>query len=254
VTAVDPIAGPGTDEAAWRAWGLADRIPELQLPVGPVTVVVAHPDDETLALGGTMARLAAEGSPLTLVVATDGEGSHPDSAAVTPEQLRVRRREEQTEALRRLGLGAAGGDGAAVEVIRWQLPDGGLGSRRDAMAERLVPRLVDAATVLTLWRDDAHPDHEAVADAVVRAADHLDVPVLEAPLWAWHWASPGDARVPWDRAARIDLDEPVLAAKRHAVAAYSSQVQPLGPLAEDGPVVPPDVLAHLVRPFEVVLR
>jgi LmbE family N-acetylglucosaminyl deacetylase len=39
-----------------------------------VTVVAfhAHPDDEVLLTGGTLARLAAEGHRVVIVVATDG--------------------------------------------------------------------------------------------------------------------------------------------------------------------------------------
>lgn len=43
--------------------------------IGQVTTVVAfhaHPDDEALLTGGTLAKLAAEGHRVVIVVATDG--------------------------------------------------------------------------------------------------------------------------------------------------------------------------------------
>ncbi len=43
------------------------------------------------------------------------------------------------------------------------------------------------------------------------------------------------------------------AAKRHAMAAYRSQLQPLGPDPYDGPVVHPDELATMLRPREQFL-
>ena len=78
--------------------------------------------------------------------------------------------------------------------------------------------------------------------------------VLEYPVWAWHWARPGDGRVPWERAVRVDLDGPTRDAKADAVACFRSQVAPVGPRPEDGPVLPPGVLAHFARDHEVLLR
>ena len=38
--------------------------------------VLAHPDDESLGVGGTLAKYAAEGIDTYLVTATRGEGGH----------------------------------------------------------------------------------------------------------------------------------------------------------------------------------
>src|SRR5260221_1498443 len=40
--------------------------------------------------------------------------------------------------------------------------------------------------------------------------------LVELPIWAWHWAEPGDTRVPWHRAAAIALAPQELALKRKA--------------------------------------
>lgn len=42
-----------------------------------MVVVLAHPDDETFPLGGTLARYAAQGVAITLVCATQGEAGIP---------------------------------------------------------------------------------------------------------------------------------------------------------------------------------
>ena len=42
-----------------------------------MVVIAAHPDDEVLGVGGTMAVLAAGGAQLRLIAVTDGEASHP---------------------------------------------------------------------------------------------------------------------------------------------------------------------------------
>ncbi|MFJ9033054.1 hypothetical protein ACIRQP_31920 [Streptomyces sp. NPDC102274] len=55
----------------------------------------------------------------------------------------------------------------------------------------------------------------------------------------WHWAEPGDARVPWHDAACIPLGSEVMSLKRAAVARFVSQVEPLGPDEVDRAVLPP---------------
>ncbi len=40
-----------------------------------VLVIVAHPDDESFSMGGTIARLASRGESVTVVTCADGVGS-----------------------------------------------------------------------------------------------------------------------------------------------------------------------------------
>jgi hypothetical protein len=75
--------------------------------------------------------------------------------------------------------------------------------------------------------------------------------VLSYPIWMWHWAVPGDARVPWRRACQVPLPLPVVARKRSALAAFASQLTDRGP--DLGPVIPAGVVAHFIRPQEVLL-
>ena len=75
---VNLIERPGTDEAQWRAWAGLRQLPVADLTGwARVLVLAAHPDDEVLGVGGTMALLAAAGARLRLVAVTDGEASHP---------------------------------------------------------------------------------------------------------------------------------------------------------------------------------
>lgn len=68
----------------------------------------AHPDDETIATGGTLARFAANGEPVVVVTATDGVlgeiHNHEDPEAVRPRLAQVRA-EEVAAALDILGVG-----------------------------------------------------------------------------------------------------------------------------------------------------
>ena len=64
----------------------------------------AHPDDESITTGGTMARAVAEGHRVVLVVATSGEyGEVPDDLA-EGETLADRRVAETTRSAAVLGV------------------------------------------------------------------------------------------------------------------------------------------------------
>ena len=138
----------------------------------------------------------ASGADLRFVWATDGEASHAGSTAVAPGRLAALRRAESAAALALLGAGEAPG-------IRLGLPDGGLAGREADLVEVACARSVRPDDVVVApWSGDGHPDHEACG----RAARSVAARVLEYPVWTWHWARPGDDRVPWSRARRLDLD------------------------------------------------
>jgi LmbE family N-acetylglucosaminyl deacetylase len=242
----DPIQAPGTRESHWAGWPVLDRLPPYPLEaVTSALVLAAHPDDETLGVGGTLATLAAAGVRLRVVVATDGEGSHPHSNVVTPAELARRRRQEDLDSLSRLGIDER-------EVIRLGLPDGALADYEGELAD-IVHRMAEGFGVcLAPWSGDLHPDHEAVGRAAARGARAAGVSVCHYPIWTWHWASPADRRVPWQRAARIDIDARAMAAKEEAIACHRSQILPLGPHAADAAILPAEDLAHFRRPYEVV--
>ncbi len=126
---VNLIERPGTDEADWRAWAGLRQLPVADLTGwARVLVLAAHPDDEVLGVGGTMALLAAAGARLRLVAVTDGEASHPGHP--DPAALAALRAAETADALRALGA-------QDTEVIRLGFPDTGVAAREDALAARL---------------------------------------------------------------------------------------------------------------------
>jgi LmbE family N-acetylglucosaminyl deacetylase len=244
----DPIQAPGTSESDWQTCPTLTELPAHPLTdVTSVVVFAAHPDDETLGVGGTLAMLAAAGVRLRIVMATEGEGSHPRSDAVTQRRLARIRRQEDLDSLSRLGI-----DGRAV--IRLGLPDSGLADHEGELV-KIAERMVEGFDLcLAPWSGDLHPDHEAVGRAAARAARTSGVSVCHFPVWMWHWAGPSDRRVPWERAARIDLSASAMNAKAEAIACHRSQILPLGPNAEDAPILPADELAHFKRPYEVVFK
>ncbi|MFJ3197821.1 PIG-L deacetylase family protein [Streptomyces griseoviridis] len=244
----DPIQAPGTDEAIWREWAGWEALAEADLPWrGRVVVVAAHPDDEVLGFGGTMAVLAERGVDLTIVSITDGEGSHPGSRVVTPAGLARLRADELRSALGELGVDPG-------RLVRLHVPDTSVARHEERVAAALTPLLQGAELVVAPWTHDVHGDHEAAGRAAERAARHAGLPCRLYPVWMWHWATPGDPRVPWGTARRVPLPPHVLARKRAAVDRFVSQIRPLGPGPREAAVLPPEELAHHLRTTEVLFQ
>ena len=234
----------GTDERSWAAWPWLSTLPGAGLAglakVTSAVVVAAHPNDEVLGVGGLISLLAASRARLRLVAVTDGERSHRGHAA--PTALARRRTAETAAALRVLGARAA-------EVVRLGLPDSGLSSREDELTAALAPLVAGFDMCLAPWDRDKHRDHEAAGRAARRAGPRS---LYYYPVWMWHWASPADPRVPWDRALRIPLPPRAMARKRAAIGCFASQTQDRGHGL--GPVLSPGVIAHFTRAMEVLLR
>lgn len=238
--AAGAIEAPGTPEESWADWAESARLPVVRPPSGPVVVVAAHPDDEVLGFGGSMAQF---GNELHLVTATDGEGSHPHVAA---ERIAALRAAELERALGELGL-------RGHRTHRLQMPDTGVDAHEAQLARELgaVLREAGASLCVAPWTGDLHADHEAAGRAAAVAAREAGTPCWHYPVWMWHWASPGDPRVPWSTARRLPLSRSARARKQAAIDRFASQIAPLGP-GDDTVILPPAELAHHTRAFEVV--
>jgi LmbE family N-acetylglucosaminyl deacetylase len=134
--------------------------------------VLAHPDDESLGMGGTLAKYAAEGVETYLVTATKGERGRSGSAEpLTPEAVGRLREAELYAAVRELGL-------RKVEFLGYR--DGELDQADPVEAIGTIVaqiRRVKPHVVLTFGPDGAygHPDHIAICQfttaALICAAD-----------------------------------------------------------------------------------
>jgi LmbE family N-acetylglucosaminyl deacetylase len=149
----------------------------------------AHPDDEVLLTGGTLAQAAAAGHRVVLVVATDGEaGLAAQHEAGT--DLGRTRVDELARSARALGC---------ARVVRLGLPDSGwrtaAGPETEVFsrmpvrsaAERLIEVLreerADALTIYDPAGGYGHPDHQQVHRVGAYAAAVVGTPsVLEATL------------------------------------------------------------------------
>ncbi|MBI3272530.1 MAG: PIG-L family deacetylase [Planctomycetes bacterium] len=126
-----------------------------------ILVITAHPDDETLGAGGTLARAVRAGNDVFVCVACDVTTSREPRPG--PGVLE-RRRAEAGEAARILGL---------AEVINLRLPDQTLDTHpRLSLVKRI-------RQVAARWRPDVvythHPgdpnfDHRVVAEAALAVA------------------------------------------------------------------------------------
>jgi LmbE family N-acetylglucosaminyl deacetylase len=203
--------------------------------VSTVVSFHAHPDDEVLLTGGTLARASREGHRVVLVVATDGgAGLSGTARSRRPELARIRRTETLASAaalgvanVEFLGYADSGDDGNAPgnAFVRADV---------DTAAEQLAAILrTEQADVLTVY-DAAggygHPDHQQVHRVGVRAAELagtsivLEATVDRALLWKigrWVGRLP---RVPADFGAdrlRHGFVEPAAITHRVDVRAYA---------------------------------
>jgi LmbE family N-acetylglucosaminyl deacetylase len=239
------IRGGGTPENDWLNWPALATLPHRSLrdwvPAGSRLVVVApHPDDEVLMCGGLLQMQAAAGGEVLVVAVTDGEGSHPGSRRWRPRTLAHARRVESAQGLERLA--------AAATCRRLAVPDGAVAAHVDQVEAELRQVLRAEDRVVTTWRQDGHPDHEATALATARACQASGSVSWEAPVWMWHWAEPGDARIPWERLAALELAPTARVCKRLALAKHLTQLVPRD--TGDGPVLGPAIVSRAERPAE----
>ncbi|HEU5110342.1 MAG TPA: PIG-L deacetylase family protein, partial [Micromonosporaceae bacterium] len=194
--------------------------PELTRDVRRLLAVVAHPDDESFALGALVDRLTSCGIPVTLLCFTHGEastlhGRDGDLATVREAELRA---------------AAAVLDVESVELLDY--PDGRLGQYpADELADH-VRRLIaehhpSHLLVFDTGGVTGHPDHQHATRAALAAARTSGATVLA-------WTLPADVadrlntqlgtafvgRRPDEIDARLSVSR---ARQRDAIAAHRSQ-------------------------------
>jgi len=153
--------------------------------------ILAHPDDESLGFGGTLAKYAAEGVEVFLLTATRGErgrylghrlgdGGHPGPAA-----LAAIREAELRNAATVLGV---------CDVSLLGYADGGLDR---AVPREAVSRIAEHIArvrpdvIVTFGPDGAygHPDHIAISQFTTAAVVTATTPVLKLYYLAWSQTS-----------------------------------------------------------------
>lgn len=125
-------------------------------------IVLAHPDDESFAIGGTLAKYAAQGVHITLVCATKGERGIPE---LTPRETSWVRQRELLTAADVLGL-------SDVRFLGWK--DGELAQAdNEVVINQIITILqeLQPKVVITFGPDgiSGHPDHIAIHQLTTEA-------------------------------------------------------------------------------------
>lgn len=189
---------------------------------GSILVIAPHADDETLGVGGTIARRVLEGREVHVAVITGpGTAAHPIWPAETWERVRA----EAREAMAVLGVAGLHFENVPAALVADQ-PTWQLNNTIGTVIERLRPE-----TLYVPFAFDLHKDHREIFHAAsvawrssspvgrgirqvycyeVPSETHWNAPYLEAAFTPNTWV---------DITAQLDT-------KLRALACYESQIRP----------------------------
>ena len=152
------------------------RLDPIDLPTpNRVLTIGAHPDDAEFGAGGTLAKWAAAGCEISMMIVTDGSKGTWDEEQ-DPAELIAARRAEQRNAAQTLG---ATGELVFGDYVYGVLENGRELQRFISLwVRRLKP---DVVLTFDPWKKYMmHPDHRAIGwaviDGIVAARDHLFFP------------------------------------------------------------------------------
>ncbi len=184
-----------------------------------VLVIAAHPDDETLGCGGTIARHVEAGDQVHVVVVTDGS-----SAQYPGDQAKLTRKHDEARAAMKI-LGV-------TDLVLGAMPDMRLDTVPSVELSRFLTdhiRRIEPHVVYTHHAADINIDHRLVFDATLVATRPTGASRLQR-VYAYEVASSTD----WGEAhpyrgfqpnSFIDISA-VLDRKLRALAEYKTELRP----------------------------
>lgn len=131
-----------------------------------IFIAVAHPDDESLVVGGTIAKYSQSGNIIHLLTATAGEaGSSGAYGSIPTVRLGETRQVELEKAATILGI---------QSMTQLRLPDGALktvaaGDLEDRIYRQMIERCPDIVITFEPGGISNHPDHVRISQATTFA-------------------------------------------------------------------------------------
>jgi LmbE family N-acetylglucosaminyl deacetylase len=219
-----------TPEPEWQSW--FDHHPlrsstaqQMFSQYARVVLLAPHPNDAVLGCAGILMMLEQLHIPCSVVFVSDGK---------TP---------ASEISLKLLSPNA--------DIMRLHIPNGTISRARNRLYHQLSHFVEDHDLLICPWEYDGHPDHEAVADVALELALLKHIAVMRIPIRTWHWCAPDNQSIPWDQACRLPLDAAMQAKKAVAISVFRRQIQS-DTTHTQRPILPDHVLAHYLRPFELV--
>lgn len=189
--------------------------------VKKILIVAAHPDDEVLGCGATVARMVREGWQAHTVILGEGITSRDEGRDRSKRDADIQRLRQEVRAANRI-LGIR-------DVVLHDLPD----NRFDSVPLLDVVKLVEAARrvvgpdiILTHFKGDLNIDHRITYEAVLTAARPCSGrPVRE--IYSFEVLSSTEWNCPVSFSPHVFFDVGgELKTKLRAMAAYRSETRP----------------------------
>lgn len=191
--------------------------------LSPIAVIAAHPDDEVLGCGGTLARMVKNGCVLHILILADGESSRLENNQIDNSMLRNDRYLVARNAAKLIGC-------EDIEFL--SLPD----NRLDSLDRLKIIKHIEGfikknqpKTIFTHHAGDVNIDHRIVHDAVIAACRPqpgycvTEILFFEVPS-STEWRPPGSA-IAFNPNFFVDISE-TLQIKLSALEAYNNELRP----------------------------
>lgn len=185
-----------------------------------IVVVAAHPDDEVLGCGGTIARLSKNGDEVHVLLLADGETSREQQTKGN--QLIERRFSAAQKACDILGC---------ASLKQFTLPDNRLDSLQLLDIVKIIEEFIQVHqphTVFTHHSGDVNIDHRIVHDAVIAVCRQLPSSALRELLFfqvpsSTEWRPPCSL-APFSPNWFVDISS-TLSVKLEALKAYQGEIR-----------------------------
>lgn len=137
-----------------------------------ILVIVAHPDDEVLGMGGTIKKLTTSGAEVHLLIVTDGSTSQ-YYGAEDLDKIILEKKKETKKSAELLGI---------KSIIYGGLPDMKLDITPHTEINKVIENAIDDIcpdTVFTHFWGDVNKDHQAVYESTLVAVRPLPGQVVK---------------------------------------------------------------------------